>query len=358
MTTLTRRTFLLGTAGLLAGCGRGRETLRVFVYAGNHERIMREWFVPAFEKASGATAQLIPGWWDAIAKLKASPGVPPFDLMITDATQGYPAIKDGLFAELDFENVPNHRHLAASVLDNAVFRDRVGLPYPDSAMTLAYHRGLVDREPTAWPDLLRDDLNGKIALYRSFYLSLFTFAAMKAGLEGRKRSARALIENELMEVLKFARAHRGRVKFWWPTSTDMILALSRKECAAGNMHSPEMLQAVREEKALAAVVPDHDRAFVQVMWCVPKGTPRQRLAEKALDVLFSEEVQLAFSRSGSASAVLAVAAKVAAEDAVWRSIYPHTAEGLEALRYYPYETYAAHWDEIADYWDRNVLRRG
>jgi hypothetical protein len=138
----------------------------------------------------------------------------------------------------------------------------------------------------------------------------------------------------------------------------MILALTRGDCVAGNMHSPEYLQALRAEKALAAVVPASDRAFVQVMWCVPADTPKKALAEKAIDLIFSDQMQLAFARKGSASAIPAVARKMAEEDSFWKQIYPHTDEQLKALRYYPYEVYAEHWDDIASAWDREVLRKG
>ncbi len=262
---LTRRTFLSAAALAVAGCGSRSSSgsgeftgqqLRVFVYGGGHEKTMRESFVPAFEKETGATAILESGWWDAIAKLKASPADrPAFDLVITDATQGYPAIREGLFAQLDLDLVPNHKSLVPSALDNWVYRERYAIPYPDSVMTLAYHRELVEKPPANWGDLLRDDLHGKIALYKSFYMSLFTFACMKSAREGKPGTAHELVEKDLQGILKFARDHREQVKFWWPTSTDMILSLTRKDCAAGNMHSPEYLQAMRAEKQLAAVVP-------------------------------------------------------------------------------------------------------
>jgi spermidine/putrescine-binding protein len=159
-------------------------------------------------------------------------------------------------------------------------------------------------------------------------------------------------------VLRFARAHRDRVKLWWPNSTDMILALANRECAAGNMHSPEYVVALREKPELGACVPDADRAFVQVFWAVPAGTKNKDLAERAIDVLFSDEVQLAMARRGAATAVPAVAEQVAAEDPFWKQLYPHTAEQFRTLRYYPYDVYAEHWDELADAWDRTVLRKG
>src|SRR5262249_40353593 len=158
---------------------------------------------------TGATAVLDPGWWDAIAKLKASPpGQPAFDLVITDATQGYPAIREGLFAQFDLANIPNHRNLAPAALDNWVFRDPYAIPYPDAVMTLAYHRALVDPRPRSWADLLRAELRGKVALYNSFYMSLYTFACMRAAEEGRPGTAAALVQKDLQGVLRYAKEHR------------------------------------------------------------------------------------------------------------------------------------------------------
>ena len=122
---LTRRDFLRHTTAFgaaacaaLPGCSdrpsgggdfRGHE-LRIFVYAGGHEKTMREVFVPRFEEQTGATAVLDPGWWDAIPKLKASPAdQPPYDLVVTDATQGFPAAREGLFRQLDLAHIPTTR---------------------------------------------------------------------------------------------------------------------------------------------------------------------------------------------------------------------------------------------------------
>lgn len=366
----TRRQFLASAVGLAAGvatgCGSGARTgpfagreLRVFVYAGGHEKTMREVFVPRFEQDTGAAVALYPGWWDGVPKLKAAPeNAPPFDLMITDATQGYPAAREGLFAAINLANVPNHQRLAAAALDNWIFRDRHGIPYPDSVMTLAFNRTKVAEPPSRWADLIRPTLAGKIGLYNAFYLSLYTFACMMADQAGRAGTAQELIRKDLDGVLRFARENRDRVRLWWPTSTDMILALANGECAAGNMHSPEYITALREKPDLGAVVPDADRAFVQVFWAIPAGSPNRDLAERAIDVLFSDEVQLGFARRGSATAVLAVAERMAEEDPFWKQLYPHTAEQFRSLRYYPYELYAEHWDHLADEWDRTVLRKG
>lgn len=371
MQKIGRRAFLSSAAGATLagslGCGdqdrvagpSASRELRAFVYAGAHEQTMREVFVPQFEAATGASVTLFPGWWDGVPKLKTAPANdPPFDLLITDATQGFPAARDGLFREIDFANTANVQTLAPKTLDHWIYRDRLGLPYPDSVMTLAYHSESVSDPPGRWADLFRPELEGKLGLYSSFYMSLFTFAAALADLNGQAGKARELLSTHPDEVFEFARERRASIKFWWPTSGEMILALGDRTVAAGNMHSPEYLLASRERAELGSVVPALDRAMVQVFWAIPAGAPDPRLSEQALDLLFSEEVQFEFARRGMATSSVRAAERMAALDPAWASLYPCRSQDFDAELYYPYDFYERHWDDFADRWDRTILRNG
>jgi spermidine/putrescine-binding protein len=368
---LTRRGFLGAAAGLgcsLAGCGRNTsekkgdfagQTLRVFVYSGGLEKTIRSAFVSRLEEQTGATVVLDPGWWDSIPKLKASPpGQPCFDLVLTDATQGYPAIKEGLFQKIDMTHIPNREKVCPAVLDNWVYKEGYGITFPDSVMTLAYHKELTPFTPTRWDDLLRDDVRGKIGLYNSFYMSLYTFACMKVAADGKPGTAHAEMSKDLAGVLAFARENRERVKIWWPTSTDMTISLSQKNCALGNMHSTEMLRALKDHAQLAACVPEEDRAFTQLMWVIPADTPRKELAEVAINVLFSDDVQREFAQRGCTCSVLSIAQEMAAQDPLWKQIYPSTEAQLRKIQYYPYDAYFKEWDHIVEVWDREILRKG
>jgi putative spermidine/putrescine transport system substrate-binding protein len=118
-----------------------------------------------------------------------------------------------------------------------------------------------------------------------------------------------------------------------------------------------MLSALRQRPDLGAVVPDADRAFVQLMWVIPVGA-RKELAEEAINLILSEEIQEAFAMNGSATPVLSVAQKAAASDPLWGQIYPSTEEAIKNLRYYPYDVYFKDWDNIVATWDREILRKG
>ncbi len=380
--TLSRRRFIQGSvAGVAAGIGISAnrtvsrvakaspvdasrqdfsgQTLRVFIYSGNTEKFFRESFIPEFQARTGATVIPDPGWWDSIPKLKASPpGQPAFDLVMTDATQGYLAIREGLFQTLDMSRIPNREKLTPSVLDNWVYREGYGITFPGSGMVLAYNDDLIDFAPSTWGDLLRDEVTGKLGLYDSFYMSLHTFACMKVAQEGRAGTAAQEMAENLEGVMAFAKAQRERVQYWWPTSTDMVLNLDQGNAAIGNMHSSSMIVAMRENNKLKSVVPKDDIAYVQTMWVIPADTPRKELAEEAINLLLSEEMQRAAAQNGQPTPILSVAQEIAAEDATWNQVYPSTEGEIQKIRYYPYDAYFQEWDEIVATWDREVLRKG
>lgn len=363
MRRIPRRAFL-GTAVTtvaLSGCGgKKADELRVFCYAGNHEAALRAAFVPAFEAATGATVSLLSGWWEGLPKLKtATKDDPPFDLMITDATQGYPAAKDGLFAPINFANVPNVSALSPVALEPWVYRDALGLPYPDSLMTLAYHRASpleALSSEARWSHLLLSGFAGKIGLYKSFYMSLYTFAAILADVSGKPGTAHDLIRDKIDEVFRFAVEHRTRVGLWWVNSTDMLVSLGQRDVLAGNMHGADYLVPLKEKPEFRAAVPAADRAMVQVFWAIPAGCRRKALAEEALNLMFTHEVQLGLARHGMATPRPDTAAQMATEDPQWATFSPHTADQFRTLKYYPYDEYAKQWDALSDRWNRTILR--
>lgn len=370
--TPSRRQFLRGlgaaTLGLAAGCShsatnpRGNDfrnqTLTVFVYSGL-DAIFQQHFAEPFEASTGAKVVLDAGWWDAIGKLKDSPkDQPAFDLVLTDATQGYPAIKSGMFRQINFDNVPNHKALAPVVLDNWVARDRYGVTFHESAMSLVWDRRQLKFEPTGWHDLLRDDLAGKLSLYNSFYMSLYTFACMKVAAAGKPGTASHAIESDLGGVLDFARSESRRLGFWWPTGTRMIQDLLLGNFAAGNAHSVAILQNIAEKpEIIGFVTPEVDRAYVQLMWVIPAETSNALLAEAAINFLLSKNVQAALARHGAGSSHVEAAREVAAENPVWAKTYPSTLEQFRAMKYFPYDAYFKDWDRIKNVWEKEVLRK-
>lgn len=371
---VSRRQFLKGAGALGAGVvlsdvlkagnalAAGKyegDVLNVFTYAGAWGEMMQNYLKPRFEKATGAKMILDLGWWDSIPKLKASPpGRPAFDLIMTDATQGYPAIKEGLFQKVNIDNVPNSKNFSPAVMDNWVVKEGWGVTWPDAAQTGVYNKRFVKDAPTRWADLLKKEFDNKLGMYNSFYFSLFTFACMKVDSEGRAGTAREEVAKDLKGVLEFAEKQKERVNYWWPTSSDMAFNLLQGMVYAGNIHSVDIYSVVKEGKPVGVFVPDKDRAHFQALWLISKDTKKRELAETAINIFCSDEFQhLYASKGGFPTAIPAVAEQVAKEDPIWAMINPHSKEQFKNVGYYPYDAYFKHWDYIVDYWDKKVLRK-
>ncbi len=335
------------------------EKLRVFTYAGAWGDQFTKNFAPLFKQVTGADLIVELGWWDSVPKLKASPpGNPAFDLIMTDATQGYPAIREGLFQKVDMGNVPNAAKFAPEVMDNWVVNDNWGVTWPDAAQTGVYNTEVIKEPPSKWSDLLDAKFSNKLGMYNSFYFSLFTFACMKVDMEGKSGTARDECANNLEGVLAFAKEQRERVNYWWPSSSDMALNLVQRNVHVGNIHSVDAFGPVNEGEPIGVFVPDTDRASFQALWLISKDTKKKELAEAAINLFCGEEFQETYASDGGfPTAIPSVAAKVAAKDKLWAAINPHTEAHFKNVGYYPYDAYFDNWDHIVEVWDKEVLRK-
>jgi spermidine/putrescine-binding protein len=354
------------------------QSLVIGSYSGPTQKFFEQYFVPAFERHSGAKVSVAYYWWEGIPNLVASlPGPAPYDLMVTDPTQGYPAILgyvatgaaqpgsqasgQSLFARLDWANVPNAKRLHPALGDNFVVSQGYGVTLAGSGMSLVAHRD-VDPPPASWGDLLRPALAGRLGLYDSLYMSLFAFAAIRAAADGRAGAAHQLVADDLDGVVEFARRERARVGYWWPNSAKAQEQLVMKGFLAGAMHSQAAANLLAEEKPARIVMPKADRAYVQYIWAIPRTSRKKRLAEAALDFFLAPESQRALATIGLQNIGLPdVAREVAAAHPAWGAAYPHTDEDYRTLRYYPYEVYlkdAGTWSRLNRVWEREILRKG
>jgi len=335
------------------------EKLRIFTYAGAWGDQFTKNFAPLFKELTGADLIVELGWWDSIPKLKASPpGNPAFDLIMTDATQGYPAIREGLFQKVDMGNIPNAGKFAPEVMSNWVVEESWGVTWPDAAQTGVFNTEDVEAAPQRWSQLLDAKYDDKLGMYNSFYFSLFTFACMMVDQEGNAGTARDVCNSDLGKVLEFAKSQRDRVNYWWPSSSDMALNLVQKNVIIGNIHSVDAFTPVREGEPIGVFVPEKDRASFQALWLVSRDTKKNDLAEKAIDIFCSERFQEIYASDGGfPTAIPSVAATVGAKDALWAQINPYKPEHFQNVGYYPYDAYFAQWDHIVEVWDKEVLRK-
>jgi spermidine/putrescine-binding protein len=334
------------------------EALTMLVYSGITEQLYKRHFVPQFEAATGARVTIDAAWTEGIARLQAAPaGNPPFDAVLTDPTQGLPAIRAGLFQQFDVSRLTNAKRFAPRLLEAEVWKQGYGLPFHSSAMTLATNTSLRPEPYRTWLQLLTDPPREGVMLYNLPYISVYTFAAMKAEQEGRAGSAAQMLRDDPDSVMRFAVANRGLVKYFWTSTTDGMNALLRGEVAAGNMHGNGLLAPKRDGKPVAGVIPPGDVGYAQLFFTIPQNVRNLDLSVAAVNHVASPEFQSALAGSGEYScAIPELAAAQAAKDPEWAAAFPHTPEDFAALSYYPYEALAN--ESITRTWEREVLRKG
>lgn len=373
MKRLGRRKFVQGAAAGTAAAAvafpyvaRGAkpydgQVLSVFSYAGAFESTVRDHLVARFEESTGARVKLDVGWWDMLPKLKASPpGQPVYDAVITDPTQGFPSIKEGLFEKFDPANIPNAKLNHGPMQENWVQKDNWGVNLSGSMMVMAFNTEVSSAVPSHWHQLLDPALEGKLSFYNALYMSLYTFAQMKAGLEGRPGEGRAELEKDFDGVLKFCAEHRDVVRVWWTSSGDFVGKLLQKEISGGVCHSSAAFPAEDDGKPVKSVIPDEGTANVHLFWAIPAGTKVKRLAEEWINETFSTAFQTKWGAVGKIPVTNLEAAPLAAkENAFYGRFLPTSKEDWDKVAFYPYDVYfdGDNWERANDFWDREVLRK-
>jgi spermidine/putrescine-binding protein len=227
-------------------------------------------------------------------------------------------------------------------------------------MVMAFNADLVARLPEHWHGLLRPDLRGKLSLYDAPYQSLYAFAQMKAGAEGRPGRGYEELQRDLDGVLKFSIAHREIVRLWWTSGGDFMNKLLSREVVGGVAHGAATLVAQAEGKPVRTVLPLEGTAAAQIFWSIPKGTQVSRLAEEFINDFFTTEFQLRWGKSTKWPAMnLAAGEQIGREDALYARFLPTSQSAWDRIRYYPYDLYfeGDRWSRINDVWEREVLRK-
>jgi spermidine/putrescine-binding protein len=342
-----------------AGRDFAGQTLTALVYSGINENTWRKHFVQPFEEATGAKVVIDAAWTEGIAKLKTAPAnQAPFDILMTDPTQGYPAIDEGLFRKIELKNIPNLAKFHKRILAGRVYDEQWGVPFISSAMTLAWNTEAYPNGLESWTQLLDGPARGNMMLYSQYYMSLYTFAAMKAEKDRAVGKAGEMMMNDIDGVLRFAKENRDAVKYWWPSTADAVNALARKNVVAGNIHGNGLLAPMRDKKPVNGRIPPGDVAYVQLFLVSPKSVKNPALVEAAMNYFCSEAFQRASAETGELPAnIPAIAQAQGEKDNVWATAYPNTQAEFDQLQYYPYDAYFKHLDKIKTTWEREIIRK-
>lgn len=129
-------------------------------YGGQLDEPFRWFLADPFERRTGARVTLVPSLsLEVIAKIKASPANPPFDVIVLDEGPHLQAVADGITQRLDDKMVPN---LAQVYPQYRRMTQGYGVPQAYSVVGLAYNTKKVKTPPGSWRDLFRPEYKGLV----------------------------------------------------------------------------------------------------------------------------------------------------------------------------------------------------
>jgi putative spermidine/putrescine transport system substrate-binding protein len=116
-------------------------------YGGQLDEPFRWFLADPFERRTGARVTLVPSLsLEVIAKIKASPATPPFDVIVLDEGPHLQAVGDNIVQRLDERVIPN---LAQVYPAYRKVTNGYGVPQAYSVVGLAYNTRRVRTPPTS-----------------------------------------------------------------------------------------------------------------------------------------------------------------------------------------------------------------
>jgi putative spermidine/putrescine transport system substrate-binding protein len=154
-----------------------QNSLVVSVWGGNWKDTVDRVIGKAFTAKTGMPVEFeVGGTIDRLAKARVAKGSPLVDITFTTSHVGRLYVSDGLFAPLDMAKLPNAKAAAREAL-----RSEYQMGGWSYVYTIVYRPDLVKEEITAWSDLWKPSLKGKIAMPDFDPSHIITIAALMEG---------------------------------------------------------------------------------------------------------------------------------------------------------------------------------
>ncbi|MFN0301091.1 MAG: extracellular solute-binding protein [Burkholderiales bacterium] len=152
----------LGASGLAPAISVAQaKSISATTYPGAWESAHRSILVPAFQKAAGATTNLVASLAvDTVSKIVAARANPPYDVVILDEGPYLAALQHDIFEKIPTEKLPNLKDIPKKFIDSRGF----GCFVSGQIIGIAYNNEKIKKPPTSWNDLLKPEYKGRVRL--------------------------------------------------------------------------------------------------------------------------------------------------------------------------------------------------
>ncbi len=196
-------------------------------------------------------------------------------------------IQNDMLAELNYDNIPNIKNIAAEYLKEAEGFDpgnKYAVPYCWGTVGILYNKTMVDEEITSWSAIFDEKYSGEILMMDSVRDALgialaYLGYSMNSTNEEELQAAKALLKKQYPLVQAYV-VDQVRDK------------MIGGEAALGVIYSGEAIYTQRENSDLVYVVPEEGSNVWIDAWVVPKNANNKENAEKWIDFMCEAQIAL------------------------------------------------------------------
>jgi putative spermidine/putrescine transport system substrate-binding protein len=276
---------------LLVASGLGLSALRaasapeivMSSYGGQLDEPFRWFLADPFERRTGARVTLVPSLsLEVLAKIKASPDTPPFDVIVLDEGPHLQAAADGVVQRIDEKVVPN---LAQVYPAYQRVTHGFGVPQAYSVVGLAYNTKKVKTPPTSWRDLFKTEFKGQVGVVNLNSSLGVAFLVMLAQLNGGG-------EDNIEPGFAAFKDLMGSVSAVAPRPGALAALFERDEVAIGPLWNNTILTLREKGLPVDWVVPKEGAIVVMSVMNVVTNTKQPQLAAQFTNDAISKDYQL------------------------------------------------------------------
>lgn len=265
----------------LSGCAQYEPNEVLYVY--NWGEYMDESVNEIFEQETGIKVvyKIYDNNESMYAVLKNSPET--YDVVFPSDYMVGRMIKEGLLAEINYENVPNAQYIMKDFQHlNYDPEDRYSIPYTWGTLGILYNTKYVKEEPASWEALWDAQYAGKILMYNNSRDTLGV-ALLKEGYSLNTTDEQELkaAAEELIEQKPILQAY---------VSDEIFSKMESGAAVMTPAYAGDALSMIGENPDLAFTIPkEGTNRFIDCM-CIMKDARNKEAAEKYLNFLCREDI--------------------------------------------------------------------
>ena len=305
------------------------KTLRFSTWSGTNATIFEEEIKPAYEEKTGGTLEIVPGWAEILAKIRAAPADdPPYDLTVTGDRQHYIGLQSDLWEPIEVEGLDNADRIKTPRLRD----DPISVPVAYGVMCHAYDESAVETELGPWSDLLTT--SEAVTLPGTYWSNAMQMGALASeempfdeelyGPDGH---------DVIFETLRTIDAEK-----YYTGAQDMWTAIQEGVATTGQyFFAYSQKKAETTDMPIGLSVPEETTGYIDDYHAV-RGTDRLDMAADFLDFLLTPEMQETYAESFN----MGMATKNVEYPDVTAENVPLTPEELENVSF-------LEWADLAEY---------